>query len=116
MDENMTNVELEEESLELVDEADTSTEKDELTKAVEEQMNKLRRQSMLIGAQSMCRVILQKIYAAQAKPGKKSYRDYERLIADVKKFCEVGISRTINTDGTTSPQEENNNENTEVSE
>ena len=106
MDENQTNVELEQESLEMVDEAAVPMEKDELTKAIEEQMNKLRTQSMLLGAQSMCKVILDKIYAAKAKQGKTSYRDLERLIADIQKFCETGISRKVNTDGTTSPIEE----------
>lgn len=103
MEENNTNVELEEESLDMVDEGDTSKmTDDELKKAIEEQMSKLRTQSMLLGAQSICQVILQKIYTAKSKPGKKTYRDYERLIADIQKFCETGISRQVNTDGTTS--------------
>lgn len=109
------NVELEEESLEMVDESSSSMDKDELTKAVEAQMDKLRRQSMLLGSQAMCRVILQKIYTHNAKPGKKSYRDCERLIADIQKFCETGISRKVNEDGTTSPNEETN-DNTEMKE
>lgn len=106
MEDKKTNVELEEESLEMVDEASTSVNDDELTKAVEEQMSKLRTQSMLMGAQAMCKVILQKIYDANAKPGKKSYRDLERLVVDIKQFCETGISRKVNADGTTSPIEE----------
>ena len=110
MEENKTNVELEEESLEMADEAPAPMDKDELTKAVEEQMSKIRTQSMMVGAQAFCRIVLQKIYAVQAKPGKKSYRDYERLIAEIQKFCETGISRKINEDGTTSPIEEDNNE------
>lgn len=113
MDENKTNVELEEESLEMVDETDVPMDKDELTKAVEAQMSKLRTQSMMLGAQAFCRVVLQKIYAVMSKPGKKSYRDYERLIDDIKQFCETGISRKVNEDGTTSPMEEENNEATE---
>ena len=75
---------------------------DELKLKIQEQMSKLRTQSMLLGAQSICQVILQKIYTAKSKPGKKTYRDYERLIADIQKFCETGISRQVNTDGTTS--------------
>ena len=55
MEDVKTNAEIEEESLDMVDKDD------ELTKVVEEQMGKLRTQSMLLGAQSMCRVILQKI-------------------------------------------------------
>ena len=109
MDENKTNAELEQESLAMVDETATS-DKDELTKAVEEQMSKLRTQSMLIGAQTTCRMVLQKIYTVQTKPGKKSYRDLERLVADIRSFCETGISRKVNADGTTSPVEEDSNE------
>lgn len=105
MDEINTNVELEEETVQ-VDEGDTSNmSNDELKSAIENQMSNLRRQSILIGAQTACNVILQKIYTHQAKPGKKSYRDYERLVADIKQFCETGISRKINADGTTSPIE-----------
>lgn len=112
MDENKTNMELEQESLAMVDETATS-DKDELTKAVEEQMSKLRTQSMLIGAQTMCRMVLQKIYTVQTKPGKKSYRDLERLVADIRSFCETGISRQVNADGTTSPVEDNSQEHTD---
>lgn len=86
MDENQKNVEFEE--------------------VVTEQMDKLRTQSMLLGAQSMCKVILEKIYKTLMKPGKKSYRDYERLIDDIKQFCETGLSRKVNADGTTSPVDE----------
>lgn len=89
---------------EVLETADPSTMgNDELKEAIETQMDNLRRQAMLLGAQSMCRVILQKIYTHEAKPGKKSYRDYERLVADIKQFCDTGISRKVNTDGTTSP-------------
>jgi hypothetical protein len=105
MDEMNTNVELEEESLEMVDEQSNMS-NDELKNAIEEQMSNLRRQSILVGAQTACNVILQKIYTAHAKPGKKSYRDLERLIIDIQKFCETGVSRKINTDGTTSSVEE----------
>lgn len=101
----MTNVELEEESLEMVDEQPKMS-NDELKKAIDEQMSNLRRQSILIGAQTACSVILQKIYTASSKPGKKSYRDLERLIVDIQKFCETGVSRKINADGTTTPAEE----------
>lgn len=105
MDEHNINVELEGESLEMVDEQPKMND-DELKKAIEEQMSNLRRQSILIGAQTACNVILQKIYTAHAKPGKKSYRDLERLIVDIQQFCETGISRKVNADGTTSPREE----------
>lgn len=78
---------------------------DELKKAVEAQLQMVRRQNLLVGAQSICRVILEKIYAHQAKPGKKSYRDYERLIKEIREFCEVGMSRKLNENGTISAAE-----------
>lgn len=106
MDENNTNVELEEESLEMVDKPTDKMSNDELQKAIEDQMTKLRRQSILIGAQTACSVILQKILAVTNKPGKISMRAYERLINDITDFCRTGISRQINADGTTSPVEE----------
>lgn len=105
MDENTTNVELEEEKTDA-----SKMDNDELKNAIEEQMRNLRRQSILIGAQTACNVILQKIHTHMTKPGKKSYRDYERLIKDIQTFCETGVSRKINADGTTSPREEETQE------
>ena len=108
MDEAKTSVELEEENLEENNENVSAMDNDELKNAIEEQMRNLRRQSMLIGSQTACRVILEKLYAHYSKPGKKTYRDYERLFKEIKEFCETGISRKVNADGTTSPVEENN--------
>ena len=105
MDENNINTELEEESLEMVDEPVSQMDDDQLKKAIEEQMSKLRTQSMLMGAQAICQVILQKIHTVQQKPGKKTYRDYERLIAEIENFCKTAISRQVNADGTTSEKE-----------
>lgn len=102
MEDNKTNVELEEESLEMVDE-NSIMNPDELQKFFEEQLSKMRSQGMMIGAQAACSVILQKITTHKAKQGKKSYRDFERLIEDIEKFCRTGLSRKINADGTTSP-------------
>ena len=97
---------VEEESLELVDKSASEMSNDQLKEAISQQMDKLRRQGLLLGAQSMCRVILNKIYEHQAKPGKKSYRDYERLVSDIKQFCETGLSRKVDLDGETSPVDE----------
>lgn len=75
--------------------------KDELKDAIEETLSKLRMQSMLLGAQAICQTILDKIIAFDKKPGSKSNNDHKRLIKDIKQFCEVGLSRKVNTDGTT---------------
>ena len=85
--------------------------KDELTKAIEAQFEKIRRQSMLLGAQVMCHTILDKITVFERKPGSKSNNDHKRLIKEIKQFCEVGVSRKVNTDGETEPIEQTESEN-----
>ena len=84
-------------------------EKDPLKEALEEQFNKLRLQSMLLGAQTVSQVVLDKISQWERQPGKRTLNDHRRLIKELKQFCEVGVSRKINPDGTTSPIEEDNN-------
>lgn len=77
---------------------------DQLKQAIEEQLKKIQRQNLLLGAQTMCSVVLQKITAAQSKPGKMTMNDYKRLVKNIQKFCETGISRKINADGETEPK------------
>ena len=84
----------------------TQEAKDELKDAVEEAMSKLRMQSMLLGAQAICQTILDKIIAFEKTPGGKSNNDHKRLIKDIKNFAETGLSRKVNTDGSTMPIEE----------
>lgn len=79
---------------------------DELKSAIEETRSKIRRQSMLLGAQVICQTILDKIIAFERKPGSKSNNDHKRLIKDIKQFCEISLSRRVNTDGETEPIEE----------
>lgn len=78
-------------------------EKDELKEAIEDTLSKLRRQSMLLGAQAICQTILDKITMFERKPGSKSNNDHKRLIKDIKQFVEIGLSRKVNTDGETEP-------------
>lgn len=86
MEEVNTNVEVEETE-------SSGMSNDELKKAIEEQMSKIRNQGMVLGLQTGCSSILQKIIVTKKKPGKKSYRDYERLIDDIQKFCEASLSK-----------------------
>lgn len=79
---------------------------DELKKAVEEQLSKIRRQSMLLGFQVAAKSVLDKITVFERTPGNKSNNDHKRLIKELKKFCEQGLSRKVNTDGETEPVEE----------
>lgn len=101
MDIENKNVELErDENVQIDSEA-----KDELKDAIEETLSKIRRQSMLIGAQAVCQTVLDKIAIFERKPGSKSNNDHKRLIKDIKNFCEVGLSRKVNADGETEPVE-----------
>jgi hypothetical protein len=93
-----------------VDEEMKNTEKpmenDELKSAIEEQLSKIRRQSMLLGFQVAAKSVLDKITVFERTPGTKSNNDHKRLIKDIKKFCETGLSRTVNVDGETETVEE----------
>lgn len=72
---------------------------DQLKEAIEAQMRRIQRQSMLIGAQTFCSVTLDKINTAMNRPGKRTMNDYKRLVKDIEDFCLKGISRKINADG-----------------
>ena len=91
-------------------EEDQHSTDDMLKEAIESQMKKIARQNMLIGAQTMCSVVLEKIVTAMNKPGKRTMNDYKRIIKDIQKFCETGLSRKVNADGETEPIEENTSE------
>lgn len=118
MDEAMKNTEVEE-----LNEQGTTTEEDVVTteqetdtdplkEAIEAQMKKIQRQNLLIGAQTICRVILDKIIATENKPGKTTMADYRRSVKDIKQFCTTGLSRKVNADGETEPMEEPTTEKT----
>lgn len=108
MDTENKNVEFDEQISLFKDSEETNVkpeERDELKVAIEETLSKIRRQSMLLGSQVMLQTILDKITAFERKPGSKSNNDHKRLIKDIKKFCETGLSRKVNTDGETEPIE-----------
>ena len=89
-------------------EVSTQTENtdDVFKKAIEEQPRKTARQNMLLGAQAMCSIILNKIAVAANKPGKRTLADYKRLTKDIEQFCRTGVSRKVNVDGETEPATE----------
>ena len=72
---------------------------EDLKEAIQAQMRKLHNQGMVVGFQTACHTMLDKIYAFEHKPGSKSTNDYKRLIKDIKKFCEIGVSRKMNESG-----------------
>lgn len=82
-----------------------SMDNNELKDAISETVKKVRTQALLLGSQAMCSTILQKIKAFEQKPGKLTLNDHRRLVADIKSFCEIGLSRKVNLDGTTSIRE-----------
>lgn len=72
---------------------------EEFKEAVQTQMRKLHNQGMVVGFQTACHTVLDRIYAFERKPGSKSANDYKRLIKDIKKFCETGVSRKMSKNG-----------------
>ena len=102
---------MDEENKMIEDQEEPKMDGDALKEAIEAQFEKIRRQSMLLGAQVMCHTILDKITVFERKPGSKSNNDHKRLIKEIKQFCEVGVSRKVNTDGETDPIDSNETEN-----
>ena len=97
---------VEEEQTTPMETLDQSNEEDPLKEAINEQLKKIQRQNLLLGAQTICHTVLEKILKAENQPGKRTMNDYRRLIKDLKKFCETGLSRKVNTDGETEPIED----------
>ncbi len=89
-----------------VESSDQSNEEDPLKEAINEQLKKIQRQNLLLGAQTICHTVLEKILKAENQPGKRTMNDYRRLIKDLKQFCQTGISRKVNADGETEPIED----------
>lgn len=90
------------------DEQSSDKTNDQFKEAVEEQLKKIRTQSMLLGTQTVCQVILQKIIAWEMRPGKRTLNDHRRLVKEIKSFCQTGISKRVNPDGTISSRDDDN--------
>lgn len=107
MDETMKNTNTEEtnEQANMPEKEET---KDLFKEAVEEQLKKIRNQSMMIGFKTALQVIIEKIIAVKGKPGKTTLRDYERLMKDIEQFCLTGLEKKIDEDddesNTTEPE------------
>ena len=78
---------------------------DAFEEVVKDRFEKIQRQNLLLGAQTVCKVVLDKIIAFKTKQGKPTMNDYKRLVKDVQQFCETGLSRKVNADGETEPVE-----------
>ena len=99
---NMEQMSLFEDDVE-VEETSTPQDDDALKTAIEEQLSKIRRQSMMLGFQVAAQSILDKIIVFERTQGKKSTNDYKRLIKDIRKFVETSLSRKVTEDGETEP-------------
>ena len=78
---------------------------DEFKEAVYSRMRSIHNQGMVVGFRTACHTALDKIYAFERSVGKKSTNDYKRLLKDLKKFFEVGISREAKTTDATGSAE-----------
>lgn len=72
---------------------------DELKSAIEAQFRKIQQQNLALGFRVCCQTVLDKITAFERSPGNKSNNDHKRLIKDIKKFVETGLSRKMNEQG-----------------
>ena len=72
---------------------------DELKSAIESQFRKIQQQNLVLGFRVCCQTVLDKITAFEHSPGNKSNNDHKRLIKDIKKFVETGLSRKMNEQG-----------------
>lgn len=72
---------------------------DELKSAIQEQLRKIQQQNLALGFRVCCQTVLDKITAFERSPGNKSNNDHKRLIKDIKKFVETGLSRKMNEKG-----------------
>lgn len=72
---------------------------DELKSAIEAQLSRIRSQNLALGFRVCCQTVLDKITAFEHSPGSKSNNDHKRLIKDIKKFVETGLSRKMNEKG-----------------
>lgn len=112
MDETMKNTATEELTEEINAEEEGAIEvpveisEDTFKEVVEEELGKIRRQNLLLGAQTACRVVLDKIITFKTKPGKPTMNDYKRLVKDIQQFCETSLSRKVTPDGETVPVED----------
>lgn len=86
----------------------SENDKDALKDALEEQFKKMRTQNLLLGAQTMAQVILEKLVVWEKQPGKRTLNDHRRLIKDIRQFCETGMSKRVNPDGTISSIDDTN--------
>lgn len=70
---------------------------DEFKKKVEDVVEKIRTQSLLLGARTMTVTIANMIDADLNKPGKRTMADMRRIVKKVRDFCQKAIDNSVET-------------------
>ena len=70
---------------------------DKIEAKVKDVVEKLRTQSMLLGARAMTLTIANMIDAEINKPGKRTMADMKRIVNKVREFCQKAIDHPVET-------------------
>lgn len=70
---------------------------DKIEAKVKDVVEKLRTQSMLLGARAMTLTIANMIDAEINKPGKRTLADMKRIVKKVREFCQKAINHPVET-------------------
>ena len=68
---------------------------DKIESKVKDVVEKLRTQSMLLGARAMTVTIANMIDAEMNKPGKRTMADMKRIVKKVREFCQKAIDHPV---------------------
>lgn len=68
---------------------------DKIETKVKDVVEKLRTQSMLLGARAMTVTIAKMIDAEMNKPGKRTMADMKRIVKKVREFCQKAIDHPV---------------------
>lgn len=68
---------------------------DKIEAKVKDVVEKLRTQSMLLGARAMTVTIANMIDAEMNKPGKRTMADMKRIVKKVREFCQKAIDHPV---------------------
>ena len=68
---------------------------DKIESKVKDVVEKLRTQSMLLGARAMTVTIANIIDAEMNKPGKRTMADMKRIVKKVREFCQKAIDHPV---------------------
>lgn len=82
-----------EENKDVIEEQETNVINDEeLKNAIEAQLSKIQNKAMVVGLKVACSSIKDRLDVFERSPGKKTNNDYKRLVKDIRKFVDQGLS------------------------